>query len=181
MAGKLIAGTLYIAGISLWFSAVDYFTFSAIFNLWDGVSLPIYAINNLAYASAKLTMWQYAAVTALSRALGIWIVGMAILLVSIFCRHAMLPIAVGTIAVTALSLTGAKWSYSSHTWLAVLNPYSLIEGRLLYGRTEFVNFFGIPILNWEAAVPCALTVGFCFMWGIFHFACHGNQKRGRHS
>ncbi len=181
VAGKLIAGTLYIVGISLWFSVVDYFSFSSIFNLWDGAALPIYAINNLAYASVPMTMWQYAIATALSRALGIWVVGMAILIISIFCRHAMFPIATGVMATMLLSLTGAKWSYSSHTWLAALNPYSLMAGRLLYGRTEFVNFFGIPILSWEAAVPCALTVGLCSVLMVFHFSCRGNQKRGRHS
>ena len=180
VAGKLIASTLYIVGISLWFSALDYFSFSAIFNLWDGAALPIYAVKNLAYASAELTIWQYAAVTALSRALGIWTVSMAILLVSVFCRHALLPIAAGAISVIVLSLTGAKWNYSSHTWLAALNPYSLMEGRLLYGRTEFVNFFGIPVLSWEAAVPCALIGGLCFVLAIFHFACRSNRKRGRH-
>lgn len=126
-------------------------------------------------------MWQYAIATALSRALGIWVVGMAILIISIFCRHAMFPIATGVMATMLLSLTGAKWSYSSHTWLAALNPYSLMAGRLLYGRTEFVNFFGIPILSWEAAVPCALTVGLCSVLMVFHFSCRGNQKRGRHS
>ena len=181
VAGKLTASTLFIVCISLWFSAVDYFSFSVIFNLWDGAALPIYAVKNLAYASVNLTIWQYAAVAALSRALGIWALSMAVLLVSVFCRHAMIPIAVGAITVTALSLTGAKWNYSSHTWLAVLNPYSLIEGRLLYGRTEFVNFFGVPILSWEAAVSCALLTGLCFALVIFHFAYRSNWKRGRHS
>ena len=57
VAGKLIAGTLYIVGISLWFSVVDYFSFSSIFNLWDGAALPIYAINNLAYASVARMAW----------------------------------------------------------------------------------------------------------------------------
>lgn len=180
VAGKLTASTLFIVCISLWFSVVDYFSFSVIFNLWDGAALPIYAAKNLAYASVDLTMWQYASVAALSRALGIWAISMAVLLVSVFCRHAMIPIAVGAITVTALSLTGAKWNYSSHTWLAVLNPYSLIEGRLLYGRTEFVNFFGVPVLSWEAAVSCAFLTGLCFALVIFHFAYRSNWKRGRH-
>lgn len=180
VAGKLTASTLFIVCISLWFSVVDYFSFSVIFNLWDGAALPIYAVKNLAYASVDLTIWQYASVAALSRALGIWAISMAVLLVSVFCRHAMIPIAVGAITVMALSLTGAKWNYSSHTWLAVLNPYSLIEGRLLYGRTEFVNFFGVPVLSWEVAVSCALLTGLCFALVIFHFAYRSNWKRGRH-
>lgn len=179
VAAKLIAVSLFVAGASLWFSVVDYVAFSVIFGLGGGAGLPIYAIENLAYASVDLTIWQYAAVTALSRALGIWVFGMAVLLVSVFCRHSLIPIAAGAAAFALLVLAGAQWNYSSHTWLAALNPYSLMAGRLLYGRTKFVSLFGVPLLSWEAALLCAAVLGLCLVLLSLRFGHGGVLKGGR--
>lgn len=181
VAAKVTAITLFIAGASLWLSMVDYIGFSIIFGMKGGASLPIYAIENLAYASVNLTIWQYAVVTALSRALGIWVFGMAVLLVSVFCKHSLIPLAVGAAAFAALALIGAQWNYSSHTWLAALNPYSLVVGWLLYGRTKFVNLFGTPLLSWEAALLCAAAVGLCMILLIFRFGRGGVLKGGRNA
>jgi hypothetical protein len=179
VAAKLIAATLFIAGVSLWFSLVDYVDFSVIFGMGGGAGLPIYAIENLAYASVNLTIWQYAVASALSRALGVWVFGMAVLLVSVFCRHALVPLAAGAAAFVALAMAGAQWNYSSHTWLAALNPYSLVVGRFLYGRTEFVSLFGIPLLSWEAALLCAAAAGLCLIFLIFRFGRGSVLKGGR--
>lgn len=181
VAAKVTAVTMFLAGASLWFSVVDYAAFSVIFSIKGGASLPIYAIENLAYASVNLTIWQYAVVTALSRALGIWVFGMAVLLVSVFCKHSLIPLAAGAAAFAVLALAGARWNYSSHTWLAALNPYSLVVGRLLYGRTKFVNLFGTPLLSWEAALLCAAAMGLCMVLLIFRFGRGGVLKGGRNA
>lgn len=178
-AAKLIAVTMFVVGVSLWFSAVDYAGFGIIFGMGGGANLPIYAIENLAYASVKLSIWQYAVVTALSRALGLWVFSMAVLLISVFCRHSLIPLAAGAAAFAVLALAGAQWNYSSHSWLAAMNPYSLVVGRLLYGRTGFVNWLGLPLLSWEAALMCAAAVGLGMVLLIFRFGSGGILKGGR--
>lgn len=178
MAAKLIASTLFTAGVSLWFSVVDYVTFSIIFGLGNGAELPIYAIENLAYASVNLSILQFAAVNTLSRVLGFWIFSMAVLLVSVFCLHPLIPLATGVAAFTSLALAGAHWNYSGHVWLAVLNPYSMVVGRLLYGRTKFVSLLGIPLLSWEAALLSMAIIGLCLVFLIFRFGCSGVLKGG---
>lgn len=179
VAAKLIASTLFTMGVSLWFSATDYITFSIMFDLGSGAGLPIYAIENLAYASVNLTLWQYAVVNALGRAFGLWIFSMVIMLVSVFCRHSLIPLAAGAAMFSSFALAGAYWNYSRHTWLAVLNPYSLMVGRLLYGRTKFVNLVGIPLLSWEAALLSAAMVGLCLILLISHFGSSSVLKGGR--
>lgn len=179
VAAKLIASSMFTVGVSLWFSAVDYITFSAIFNLGSGAGLPAYAIENFAYASVNLTLWQYAGVNVLSRVLGVWIFIMAVLFISVFCQHSLIPLAAGAAIFTSLALAGAHWNYSGHTWLAVLNPYSLMVGRLLYGRTKFVNLLGIPLLSWEAALLSATMAGLCLILLIVRFGCSSVLKGGR--
>lgn len=178
VAAKLIASALFTAGVSLWFSAVDYITFTVVFDLESGAGLPIYAIDNFAYASANLTLWQYAVVNALGRVFGLWIFSMMVMLVSVFCHHSLIPMAAGAAVFTGLALIGAQWNYSSHTWLAALNPYSLMVGRLLYGRTKFVNLAGIPLLSWEAALLSAAMVGLCLILLISRFGCSSVLKGG---
>ena len=68
-----------------------------------------------------------------------------------------------------LVLAQIQWGYSSHAWLKIFNPYSLMDSRLLYGKTEFVNFFGIPLLTWEAALLAMAVVGMCLVLMIFRF------------
>ena len=179
VAAKLIASTLFTTGVSLWFSAVDYVSFAVIFHLGSGAGLPVYAIENFAYASANITLWQYAGINALSRVLGIWIFSMAVLLLSVFCKHPLIPLAAGATAFTSIALAGAHWNYSSHIWLAVLNPYSLMVGRLLYGRTKFVSLLGMPLLSWEAALLSAAMAGMCLVLLIARFGSSSVLKGGR--
>ena len=179
VVAKLIASTLFTMGVSLWFSATDYITFSILFDLRSGAGLPIYAIENLAYASVNLSLWQYALVNALGRAFGLWIFSLVVILISIFCHHSLIPLTAGVAIFLSLALTGAYWNYSSHVCLAVLNPYSLMVGRLLYGRTKFVNLAGIPLLSWETALLFATMVGLCLILLIFRFGCNSALKGGR--
>lgn len=166
---KVFASTLFIVGISLWFSVLDFVSFSIIFGMSDGIFLPIYAIENLSYTSIDLSIWQYAIVTALSRTLGVWVLSMAVLLISVFCQYALIPIVAGVTMFLCLVLAQIQWGYSSHAWLKIFNPYSLMDSRLLYGKTEFVNFFGIPLLTWEAALLAMAVVGMCLVLMIFRF------------
>ena len=179
VAAKLIASTLFTTGVSLWFSPTVYITFSIIFDLRSGAGLPIYAIENFAYASVNLSLWQCAVVNALGRAFGLWIFSMVVMLISVFCQHSLIPLAAGVAMFSSLALAGAYWNYSSHVWLAVLNPYSLMVGRLLYGRTTFVNLAGIPLLSWEASLVSAAMVGLCLILLISRFGCNSALKGGR--
>lgn len=156
---KIAAASIYILAVSLWFSAVDFVGFEMFSNLTDAGGLPVYAVETFQEASVNLTLFAYSAVSALGRALGFWTLGMVFLALSEVGRHALLPFAMGAGVFLACTLTGVRWGYSSHTLVKVLNPYSMLVNRLLFGKTEFVDFLGVPVLTWQAGVAYTAALG----------------------
>lgn len=156
---KLLASTLFLVGLSLWFSLLDGACFSLFAGLGSGWTLPLYALDDFAAASVNLPVWAYAVVSALCRALGVWALGMVMLLVSMFSRHALLPFLMGGGIFLLSVLAGVRWSFARTTWVKAVNPYSLLVSRILFGQTEFVSVCGSPWLTWQAAVGSALLLG----------------------
>lgn len=156
---KITAASIYIFTVSLWFSAVDFAGFEAFSNLTDAGGLPVYAAETFREASVNMTLFAYSAVSALSRALGFWALGMVFLTLGEAGNHALLPFAMGAGVFLACTLAGVRWGYSSGTLAKALNPYSMLVNRLLFGRTEFVNIFGIPVLTWQAGLVFTILLG----------------------
>lgn len=158
---KITAATAYIFAVSVWFSAVDFAGFALMSNLTDAGNMPVYAVSGFKEASVELTLFAYSAAGALTRALGFWALGMVFLLLSEVGRHALAPFALGAGVFLLCTLAGARWGYSSRALFKVLNPYSLLVNRLLFGRTEFVKPLDIPVLTWQAGLVFTFLLGVC--------------------
>lgn len=156
---KIAASSVYILAVSLWFSAADFAGFALFSNVTDAGNMPVYAVTGFREASVGLTLYGYSAVSALTRALGFWALGMIFLALGRMGRRALLPFAAGAGAFLVCTLAGVRWGYSSHTLVKALDPYSLLANRLLFGRTEFVNVFGHPVLTWQAGTVFAALQG----------------------
>ena len=156
---KIAAASAYLLAVSLWFSAVDFAGFDAFSDLTDAGGLPVYAAETFEEASVNSSLFAYSAVSALSRALGFWSLGMVFLALARVGRHALPPFALGAGVFLACTLAGVRWGYSSHGLLKVLNPYSAVVNRLLFGKTEFVNILGVPVLTWRAGLVCTALHG----------------------
>lgn len=156
---KIAAASIYIFAVSLWFSAVDFAGFEAFSNLTDAGGIPVYAADTFKEASVNMTLFAYSAVSALTRAVGFWALGMVFLTLGEMGRHALLPFAAGAGVFLACTLAGVRWGCSSNALAKALNPYALLVNRLLYGRTEFVNVFGFPVLTWQAGLAFTAALG----------------------
>ena len=84
---------------------------------------------------------------------------MVFLLISMFWRNALIPFVTDFGAALCLIITGASQSYSSNIWLKIINPYSLLANRILFGKTEFIGFAGYPIQSFLAAIIFAIILG----------------------
>lgn len=175
---KVVASGVVLAAIALWFSLWDTAGFALGAKLWDGWNLPIYALSDFAAASVSLPMWGYALAVAGLRMAGLWAMGMLFLLVGLFTRHALIPFVAGGGVFVALSLVGALWSGAQRGWIKAVNPYYLLTGRDLMGRTEFVSLLGRPVLTWQAALLGALAVGGVAIALIFRLRGTSQLRRG---
>lgn len=156
---KITAVTLFVVGVSAWFSIVDYTGFACFFKTMEGGGLPLYAVSNFSTAAVNCSLWQYAILSAVVRAVGVWTMSMVFLLISMFWRSALVPFVAGFGAALCMIVTGASQGCLSNIWLKIINPYSLLANRILFGRTEFVDLAGYPVQSFLAAVLFAVAAG----------------------
>lgn len=156
---KIVAATLFVIGVAIWFSVLDYIGFALSFGTTEGYNLPLYAISNFSTAAVNCNLLQYSILSAGTRAVGVWTMSMVFLLISMFCRNALVPFVADFGVALCLIITGALQSYSSNIWLKIINPYSLLANRILFGKTEFIGFADYPIQSFLAAIIFAVIVG----------------------
>lgn len=154
MTAKLIASVLFVAAVSLWFWLTDFFGFAAVYGTLDGGSLPVYALENFAQSAVGITLLQYALVSIVVKTLGAVIAGFLFLLLSQFFRSALFPYVLGLLAIFALAGLYGAYAASSYLLLKICNPFTLLQCRAVFRVTEFINFFGVPVLSYQAALFC---------------------------
>lgn len=177
---KILAATIFLLLVTLWFSLLDLIGFAASFQTIEGLNLPTYAIPAFAEASVNISILQYVLLSAALKCVGVWVVGMICLLVSMFWKNALLPFVINFALCTAMIISGAACAYSNFFWTKVLNPYSLLTNRVLLGKTEFVNIGGFPVLTWQTAVWIAAIVGLAIAIAIYFLSaenCHRCVRR----
>lgn len=156
---KIIATTLLVTGVSLWFSVVDYIGFAVSFGTVEGYNLPLYAIENFSTASINCSLGQYAILSAVFRATGVWVISMGFLLVSLFWRNTLIPFVISLGGAVSMIIVGVAQSHYSNVWVKILNPYSMLCNRIFFGRIEFVAFGNYPILSFHAALLWSVLAG----------------------
>lgn len=159
MVAKVMASSIFLSVITVWFALVDYIGFSLTFGMGKAGSLPVYAVANFAAASVSITLNQYLVVSTLCKLLGFWTSGMLFLVIAQIGRNALIPFVCDAVLFTGMVAAGMRWSSSSNATAKVWNPYSLLTNRILFGETEFVNLFGTPVLSWMVAIMVAFSIG----------------------
>ena len=156
---KIAAATLFVMSVAIWFSVLDYIGFALSFGTTQGHNLPLYAVSNFSTAAVNCNLLQYSVLSAVTRAIGVWTMSMIFLLISMFWHNALVPFVADFGTALCLIITGASQRHSSNVWLKIINPYSLLTNRILYGKTEFIDFAGYPIQSFLAAIIFNLIVG----------------------
>ena len=172
---KIVAVTVFVWLVCLWFSLLDYIGFAASFHTFEGWSLPAYAIPNLAEAAVNINLLQYSLLSAALKAVGAWTLGMLMLLLSTFWKNALIPFVLDLATCMALIIGGASVAYSSFPWAKVLNPYSLLTNRILMGKTEFLNIANHPVLTYKVAVAFALISSLLIALAIYFLSAENRH------
>ena len=177
---KIVAATLFVTGVTIWFSVLDYIGFALSFGTMEGYDLPVYAISNFSTAAVNCNLLQYVVLSAVTRVIGVWTMSMAFQLISMFWRNALVPFVVCFGATLCLIITGASQSYSSNIWFKVINPYALLANRILFSKTEFIGFAGYPVQSFLAAIIFSVIVGLAAIMAMMILSkrnCHCRNGR----
>lgn len=179
-ATKIIAVSFFAIAVSLWFSICDYVGFAISFETTEGFQLPVFALSSFAGASVNVSLLQYSVLSAAVRAAGVWEIGLLMLLISMCWKNILVPFATDFSVCLILIITGTASAYSGSVWLKCFNPYSLLANRILFGKTEFLNLLGYPVLSYTAAIVCTLVLGLAFAAVILLLSaqnCYHGRKR----
>ena len=156
---KIAAASLFVISVAIWFSVVDYIGFVYFFGTAEGGNLPLYAVRNFSTAAVNCNLWQYAILSAVIKAVGVWTMSMVFLLISLFGHSTLVPFVADFGAALCFIIIGASQSCFSNAWLKIINPYSLLANRILFSKTEFIGFAGYPVQSFQAAIIFAITAG----------------------
>lgn len=178
-AQKIKAVTLYIFLVCLWFALVDFFAFAFFFQSTEAAQMPVYAIETFTCASVGCKLWQYAVLAFLVRTIGFLVFGMLFLLFSQLCKNALLPFVLSMVTVAFFVFVDVIYGHSVFVWGKVCNPYTLIVNQRIFGKTEFVNVFGLPVLSYEAACIAGILGYLVLAIGIWRLARKNILSIGR--
>lgn len=159
VSAKIIAASLFISGVAVWFSVLDYIGFAVSFGTIQGYDLPLYAVSNFSTAAVNCTLLQYSILSAFARMAGVWTMSMLFLLISMFWKNALIPFVMNFGVAFCMVLFGAAFEFSDNAWLKICNPYAMLNNRMLFSDTEFVNIAGYPILSYKAAFVWSVCLG----------------------
>ena len=178
MTAKLIASALFVAAVSLWFWLTDFFGFAAVYGTLDGGSLPVYALENFVQSAVGMTLLQYTLISIVFKTLGAVVVGLLLLFISRFFRSALFPYVLGLLTIFALAGLYGAYASSSHVLVKICNPFTLLQCRAVFRVTEFVNFFGIPVPSYQAALFCGAVWCVLLVLALHALAGKNAVKKG---
>lgn len=176
---KIIASALFIVAICSLFWLVDFASFVGFFGSLEGIASPIFALQNFEYASVNISLLQYTLLSGAIKTMGMLTLGMSFLAVSCLFKNVLLPFILSLIGVSGLALAAGQFIGSGHIFIKTANPFILLQNHELYRKTEFLNFFGLPIPSYVSALLFALLwIGF-FIVAVFALSkINANCKRG---
>lgn len=166
---KLLSASIFVCAVSFWFGLIDFIAFASSFGSLEAMFSPIYVIENYADTALNMNLGEYALVSLMIKTIGFLIISYLFLFVSLFFKNALLPFIVSLFFTFGLIYFQEAYMGSERTFLKVINPFSLVVHRELFGATEFVNILGFPMLSYTAAICFALTCGGIFLLAIFIF------------
>ncbi|MFD3259604.1 ABC transporter permease [Paenibacillus lentus] len=175
---KLISSAIFVCILCTWFWIVDFAAFSFIFGSLEAASTPLYALEDFVNSSIDVSMGQYALLSGLIRTVGILVLSTLFLFVSCLFKNALIPFIISLFAAFSCIYMNEVYMGSGRILFKVVNPFVLVVNRELFRKTEFVAWFGYPMLSYMAALLLAVTWGVLFILGVTLFVKKNALRKG---
>lgn len=163
---KLIASTLFVCSVCLWFWFVDIAAFSIFFASWDAASSPLYVLEDFVHAALNVNLGQYAVLSALLKTMGMLVFALAFLYISCLFRNALIPFIAGLVTAFGCIYLEEAYMGSGHVLFKITNPFVLIVNRELFRRAEYVPVMDVPLPSYTAALLFAGAWGVVLLCGM---------------
>ncbi len=149
---KVFSALLFLVVAGVLLNVWDYCLFALWFGGTESAASPLYAIRGFQDTILTLTMGQGYMLLSALKITGICVFCMMFLLFSLAARKGMAAFLLNFVSIM-MCVSAYDYIYNSgHLW----NPVSLISGRNLILRSDFINLAGYPVPQYMIAVGVAV-------------------------
>ena len=177
VVAKIMSSAIFVCIVCFWFWFIDFASFSIIYGSLEATFSPIYAIENFANSSIGISLGTYAILSNLLKTVGILVLCLVYLLISTFFKNTLPPFIISLLATFGFIYLQEMYMGSGRILLKILNPFVLVINRELFRKTEFLNFFGYPVISHIPATLLTVALGVLCIWGIMVLARKNTVNR----
>lgn len=173
---KLLTAALYTVLACALFYGQDFLTVYLMSGRTQALSQPIYILPYFENTPLNCTLGAWFFWSALLRTFGIFLCGGLILLVSSLCSQSL-----SAFFASLVLLIGCVTlhDFGGHAAMSrMLNPVSLLFGRELVRKQEFVSVFGRAIPLHAAVIACGVVI-LAVLMGLIWYLSRGYHNRIR--
>lgn len=142
-AAKITSCMLFVFFICILFSIEDYTFFFINFGNMDGFSEPLYILEGFKDTLLNINLISFYILCVISKLIGICGIAFIFMMVSLFSKNTL-----SVLVVNIVMLAGIIGTYTINvSTLKYVNPLSLVFGRKLFMRQEFIKLHNYPLSN----------------------------------
>ncbi len=144
LTAKVITSILFFVFLCLLFSIEDYLVFYWNFENMDACFEPIYMLEAFRDTLFRTNLLTTYLLMVCSKMLGVCAIGMLFLIVSMYGKNAWMVILENLCILAGLLVIYQKFSET----FVLVNPVALLYSREIFMNSNFINCFGMPIMDW---------------------------------
>lgn len=168
---KLVAMTIFMTVLTIYFSCLDVVTFSFVFPEIKHWQMPLFSLSSCSNTPLNISLWQAGLLSLFYKLLGILLLSYFFILFAECVRSVFLPL-IGISLLMAGMTVATELSIGTHQWfLRLINPMSyLICNINFFASSEVFPLFNKPLFIYEAALFFGLFLLFLLTALIFLFS-----------
>ncbi len=140
---KIVSCMIFVFFICILFSAEDYILFLVNFGDMAAFSEPLYMLEGFKDTLLNINLISFYILCVVSRLVGIYVMAFIFMIISLFGKNIL-----SVLVVNIISVAGIIGIYSINSnGLKYVNPLSLVFGRKLFIKQEFISFFNYPVCS----------------------------------
>ncbi len=171
-AAKLVSSEVFAAGVTTWFTLLNIVQHGIIYSC-DGLSLPLYALEQFKTTPLTLSIWQYILMDFALRLLSVTFFTALILLISVLCENwiSAFSAEIGVIGVLIVI-------YDFLPQFNFINPVSLLTSREMFSEYNTINIFNNAVSEYTISISAAVIMtAAAFVFAILVYLARSEVRR----
>lgn len=171
---KLIALSIFMIALTVYFSILDTIVFSMVFPSMQNWNMPLFSLSSCANTPLNISFWQAALLSLTYKLIGVLMLSVFLILLVERVRSVFIPFIGISLIMVALTLVSDLSIGRHQCYIRLINPMTYLNCNInLFSSAEFMPLFGKPLFVYEAAFFIAILSSIILIALVFLF-CRRN-------